>query len=131
MTSTICLQLIGSPVSTRTLIAAWSCESFFSAVAFGSRCFLAFASAGATSTFCALGFFAFGALAFVLVALAVFFVLVVFLVATCLSLFIWGFLFGVATIAMPVTDSCLGSTESSSGLREEFRMRPKILERRG
>lgn len=40
-----------------------------------------------------------------------------------------GFLFGVATIAMPVTDSYLGSTQSSSGLRAEFRMWPKILER--
>jgi hypothetical protein len=53
---------------------------------------------------------------------------VVFLVAIGLSLFIWGSWFGVATIAMPVTDSYFGSTESSSELRAEFRMWPKILE---
>jgi hypothetical protein len=40
--------------------------------------------------------------------------------------FILGFLFGVTTIAMSVTDSYLGSTKSSSGFLEEFCMWPKI-----
>jgi hypothetical protein len=74
------------------------------------------------------GFLAFAALAFVLVVMAVFFVPMVFSVAVCLSLFIWGSCFGVATIAMPLRDSYLGSKRSPSGSRAELRIWPKIRE---
>ncbi len=88
MASTIARQVIGSPVSASTRIAAWNCESFLAAGASVVRGF--FAGACGALALVAVALFALVVLALGALAFGAFFG-VVFLIAICRSLsFFWG-----------------------------------------